>query len=106
MRYPGLEDTKLGAEGFTGYEKSKIGIDLANADMSMAMGRAGAFSAIQDVMTVVQTVRILQRTMASLKISYAAWETSVEEEQDVLRGNPFKPIPTEPVRFAYVHELK
>jgi hypothetical protein len=65
----------------------------------------GAISAIQDVMTVVQTVRVLQRTMSSLKISYAAWETSVEEE-DALLGNPFKPIPTEPVRFAYIHELK
>jgi hypothetical protein len=49
---------------------------------------------------------MLQRTMASMKISYAAWETSVEEEQNVLLGNPFKPIPTEPVRLAYVHELK
>jgi hypothetical protein len=106
VRYPGLEDTKLGAEGLTGYEKFKIGMDLANAGMSMAMGGAGAFSAIQDVMTVVQTVRMLQRTMASLKISYAAWETSLEEEQDVLLGNPFKPIPTEPVRLAYLHELK
>jgi tetratricopeptide (TPR) repeat protein len=55
---------------------------------------------------VVQQVRMLQRAMASMKISYAAWETSVEEEQNVLLGNPFKPIPTEPVRLACVHELK
>jgi hypothetical protein len=55
---------------------------------------------------VVQQARMLQRTMASMKISYAAWEMSVEEEQNVLLGNPFKPIPTEPVRLAYVHELK
>jgi len=41
-----------------------------------------------------------------LKISYGAWERSVEEDQDVLLGNPFKPIPTEPVRLAYIHELK
>ncbi len=106
VRYPGLEDTKLGAEGLTGYEKFKIGMDIANAGMSTAMGGAGAFSGIQDVITVVQTIRMLQTTMASLRISYAAWQTSVEEEQDVLLGNPFKPIPTEPVRLAYVHELK
>jgi tetratricopeptide (TPR) repeat protein len=106
LRYPGLEDTKLGAEGLTGYEKFKLGMDIANAGMNIAMGGAGAFAAIQDVMTVVQTVRMLQSTMASLKISYAAWATSVEEEQDVLLGNPFKPIPTEPVRLAYLHELK
>jgi tetratricopeptide (TPR) repeat protein len=106
VRYPGLEDTKLGAEGLTGYEKFRIGMDLAQAGASMGMGGVGAISAIQDVMTVVQQVRMLQRTMASMKISYAAWETSVEEQQDVLLGNPFKPIPTEPVRLAYVHELK
>jgi tetratricopeptide (TPR) repeat protein len=106
VRYPGLEDTKLGAEGLTGYEKFKIGMDLANAGSSMAMGGAGAFAAVQDVITVVQKVRMLQRTMASLNISFAAWETSVEEEDDVLLGNPFKPIPTEPVRLAYVHDLK
>jgi hypothetical protein len=81
-------------------------MNIANAGMSMGMGGIGAISAIQDVMTVVQTVRMLQRTMSSLKISYAVWEISVEEEQDVLLGNPFKPIPTEPVRLAYVHELK
>jgi hypothetical protein len=106
VRYPGLEDTKLGAEGLIGGEKFTIGMKIANAGMSMGMGGVGAISAIQDVMTVVQTVRMLQRTMSSLKISYAAWETSVEEEQDVLLGNPFKPIPTEPVRLAYIHELK
>jgi len=44
--------------------------------------------------------------MASLKISYSAWAATVEEQQDVLLGNPFKPIPTEPVRLAYLHELK
>jgi tetratricopeptide (TPR) repeat protein len=106
VRYPGLEDAKLGAEGLTGGEKFRIGMSIANAGVSMGMGGIGALAAIQDVMTVVQTVRMLQRTMASLKISYGAWETSVEEEQDVLLGNPFKPIPTEPVRVAYVHELK
>ena len=81
-------------------------MDIANAGMNIAMGGAGAFAAIQDVITVVQTVRMLQSAMASLKISYGAWERGVEEEQDVLLGNPFKPIPTEPVRLTYVHELK
>jgi hypothetical protein len=106
VRYPGLEDTKLGAEGLTGYEKFRIGMDLAQAGASMGMGGVGAISAVQDVITAVQQVRMLERTMASMKISYAAWETSVEEQQNVLFGNPFKPIPTEPVRLAYVHELK
>jgi len=72
----------------------------------MGMGGVGAISAVQDVITVLQQVCMLERTMASMKISYAAWETSVEEQQNVLLGNPFKTIPTEPVRLAYVHGLK
>jgi hypothetical protein len=45
--------------------------------------------------------------MASMKISYEAWETSVEKEQDdVLAVNPFKPIPSEPVRLNCAHGLK
>ena len=61
---------------------------------------------VQDVMTVIQQVRMLQQTMSSLKINYGAWEASVNEEQDVVLGNPFKPLPAEPVRLAYLHELK
>jgi len=105
VRYPGLEDTKLGAEGLTGYEKFKLGMSMAEAGMNIAMGGAGALEIVQDVLTVIQQVRMLEQTMASLKISYAAWEASVEE-QDIVLGNPFKPLPTEPVRLAYLHELK
>jgi tetratricopeptide (TPR) repeat protein len=106
VRYLGLEDTKLGAEGMTGYEKFKLGMNMAQAGMDIAMGGAGAFAVVQDVMTVIQQLRMLQQTMASLEISYGAWETSVNEEQDVVLGSPFKPLPTEPVRLAYLHELK
>src|SRR5579859_3343531 len=106
VRYPGLEDTKLGADGLTGYEKFKLGWDLANAGASMAMGGVGALAAVQDAMTVFQKVRMLQRVMASLKISYATWETSVEEDEVVLVGNPFKPIPTESAHLAYMHDFK
>lgn len=72
----------------------------------MAMGGVGALAAVQDAITVIQKVRMLQRVMASLKISYATWETSVEEDEAVLVGNPFKPIPTESVHLAYMHDLK
>ena len=106
VRYPGLEDTKLGAEGLTGYEKFKLGMNMAQAGMDIAMGGPGAFAMVQDVMTVIQQVRMLQQTMSSLKINYGAWEASVNEEQDVVLGNPFKPLPTEAVRLAYLHELK
>ena len=37
--------------------------------------------------------------MNSFKINYGAWKTSVNEQQAVLVGNPFKPIPIEPLRL-------
>jgi tetratricopeptide (TPR) repeat protein len=106
VRYLGLEDSKLGAEGLTGYEKFKLGMNIAQAGMDMAFGGAGAIAIVQDIMTAIQQVRMLQQTMASLKITYAAWEASVNEEQDVIVGNPFKPLPSEPVRLTYLHEFK
>ena len=106
VRYPGLEDSKLGAEGLTGYEKFQIGMSIASAAMDTAMGGVGAIAIIQDIQTITQVVRMLQKTMNSLKINYGGWETSVNEQQDVIVGNPFKPIPTEPLRLEYVQELK
>ena len=106
VRYPGLEDSKLGAEGLTGYEKFQIGMSIASAAMDTAMGGVGAIAIIQDIQTITQVVRMLQKTMNSLKINYGGWETSVNEQQDVIVGNPFKPIPTEPLRLDYVQELK
>jgi hypothetical protein len=101
-----LEDSKLGDEGLTGYEKFQIGMNIASAAMDTAMGGVGAIAIIQDIQTITQVVRMLQKTMNSLKINYGGWETSVNEQQDVIVGNPFKPIPTEPLRLDYLQELK
>jgi tetratricopeptide (TPR) repeat protein len=106
VRYPGLEDSKLGAEGLTGYEKFQLGMNITSAAMDVAMGGVGAMAIIQDIQTVAAVVKMLQRTMNSVKINFGAWESSVNEQQDVLVGNPFKPIPTEPLRLEYVQELK
>jgi hypothetical protein len=106
VRYPGLEDSKLGAEGLTGYEKFQLGMNITSAAMDVAMGGVGAMAIIQDIQTVTQVVRMLQRTMNSVKINFGTWESSVNEQQDVLVGNPFKPIPTEPLRLEYMQELK
>ena len=106
VRYPGLEDSKLGTEGLTGFEKFQIGMNLASAAMDAAMGGVGAIAILQDIQTVAKVVRMLQKTMNSFKINYGAWETSVNEQQAVLVGNPFKPIPMEPLRLEYLQELK
>src|SRR5437763_16321039 len=49
VRYPGLEDSKLGNEGMTGLEKFKLAYDIANAGMNIAthLNPLGAVSALQ-----------------------------------------------------------
>jgi len=106
VRYLGLEDSKLGNEGLTGGEKFKLGMKLANSAMTIAMNGSSPMAIVSDVMTARKTIIMLQRTMASLSVQFASWERSVVEQQDVLLGNSFKPIPTEPLKLAYAQQWK
>ncbi len=106
VRYPGLEDSKLGTEGMSGGEKFKMGYDIANASADMAMGGfsgIGAISAIQDVISITRTIR---SAMASLSVSFATWEKSVDDQQQLLSGKTFKSIPTQPMTLAFAQETK
>ncbi len=106
VRYPGLEDSKLGTEGMSGGEKFKMGYDIANASMDIAMsgfGGIGAISSVQDIITITRTI---QTAMASLSVSFATWEKSVDDQQQLLAGKSFKAIPIQPVSLAFVQEMK
>ena len=106
VRYPGLEDSKLGTEGMSGGEKFKMGYDIANASVDMAMGGftgIGAIGSIQDAITITRTIR---SAMVSLSVSFATWEKSVEDQQELLAGKSFKSIPTQPMNLAFVQEAK
>jgi tetratricopeptide (TPR) repeat protein len=106
VRYPGLEDSKLGTEGMSGGEKFKMGYDIANASADMAMGGfsgIGAISAIQDAISITRTIRA---AMVSLSVSFATWEKSVDDQQDLLAGKSFKSIPTQPMTLAFNQEIK
>jgi len=106
VRYPGLEDSKLGTEGMSGGEKFKMGYNIANASMDIAMsgfGGIGAISSVQDIISITRTIRT---AMASLSVSFATWEKSVEDQQQLLAGKSFKAIPTQPVNLAFVQETK
>src|SRR6202043_3323051 len=55
VRYPGLEDSKLGTEGMSGGEKFTIAANIANASVGMAMGGfsgIGAISSVQDIISI------------------------------------------------------
>jgi tetratricopeptide (TPR) repeat protein len=106
VRYPGLEDSKLGTEGMSGGEKFKMGYDIANASADIAMGGftgVGAISAIQDAISITRTIRA---AMVSLSVSFATWEKSVDDQQDLLAGKSFKSIPTQPMTLVFNQEIK
>ena len=105
IRYPGLEDSKLGAEGMTGGEKFVMGYKLASAGVNIAMGLnpMGAFQAVQSTIGIARTIH---QAMASLSVSFASWERSVEDQQELLAGETFKAIPAQPATLEFTQELK
>jgi tetratricopeptide (TPR) repeat protein len=106
VRYPGLEDSKLGTEGMTGGEKFKMGYNIATASMDIAMSGFTPISAISSVQDAISITRTIRAAMASLSVSFATWEKSVDDQQQLLAGKSFKSIPTQPANLAFVQELK
>lgn len=106
VRYPGLEDSKLGTEGMSGGEKFKMGYNIANASVDMAMGGfslVGAISSVQDAITIARTIHA---AVTSLSVSFASWEKSADDQQQLLAGKSFKAIPTQPADLAFVQDVK
>jgi hypothetical protein len=106
VRYPGLEDSKLGTEGMSGGEKFIMGYKIANASMDIAssgFSGIGAISSVQDIISITRTIR---SAMVSLNVSFATWEKSVSDQQQLLAGKSFKVIPTQPANLAFMQEMK
>jgi hypothetical protein len=60
VRYPGLEDSKLGTEGMSGGEKFMLGYNIASAGADIAMSGftpISAISSVQDAISITRTVR-------------------------------------------------
>jgi tetratricopeptide (TPR) repeat protein len=106
VRYPGLEDSKLGSEGMTGGEKFKMGYKIANSTLDIAMSGFTPISAISSVQDAIDITRTIHSAMASLSVSFATWERSVDDQQQLLAGKEFKTIPIQPANLAFVQELK
>jgi len=106
VRYPGLEDSKLGNESMTGGEKFKMGYNIANSSIDIAMSGFTPISAISSVQDAIDISRTIHSAMASLNVSFATWERSVDDQQELLAGKEFKTIPTQPANLAFVQEMK
>jgi hypothetical protein len=106
VRYPGLENSRLGTEGMSGGEKFRMGYNIASAGMDMAMSGfnpIGAISSVQDAISIARTIRA---ATVSLSVSFASWEKSVDDQQQLLAGKAFKSIPTGPVDLGFVQDTK
>jgi tetratricopeptide (TPR) repeat protein len=106
VRYPGLEDSKLGTEGMSGGEKFKMGYKIANASMDIAMSGFTPISAISSVQDAISITRTIRAAMVSLSVSFSTWEKSVDDQQQLLAGKSFKSIPTQPVNLGFAQEMK
>jgi len=106
VRYPGLEDSKLGTEGMSGGEKFKMGYNLASASIDIATSGVwvvGIISSVQDTISIARTIRA---AVVSLSVSFASWEKSVEDQQELLAGKAFKSIPIQVPSLAFVQDAK
>jgi len=105
VRYPGLEESKLGAEGMTTFEKVKFGYDLANAGFGIAtsLNPLGAIGALE---SFVQISREVHGVANSLSVTFAGWVKTIEDQQELQAGNTFKSIPTEPASLTFLEEIK
>ena len=73
-------------------------------DIAMSgFGGIGAISSVQDIITITRTI---QTAMVSLSVSFATWERSVDDQQQLLAGKSFKSIPTQPANLAFAQEMK
>jgi tetratricopeptide (TPR) repeat protein len=101
IRYPGLEDSKLGAEKMTGGEKFRMGVNIASDSLDIATN-LNPMGSIQATLSAISIARTIHSAMASLSVSFASWERSVDDQQQLLSGPSFKTIPSEPVSLAFV----
>ncbi len=106
VRYPGREDSKLGNEGLTGGEKFMVGYKIATAGVDIAMSGFTPISALSSVQDAISIARTIRGAMGSLSVSFAKWEKSADDQQQLLAGKAFKAIPTQAANLAFVHETK
>jgi tetratricopeptide (TPR) repeat protein len=106
VRYSGMEEAKLGTEGLSGGEKFRMGFEIANASMDIAMGGFTGVGAIGSAQEAISIARTIHSAMQSLSVSYATWEKSVDDQQRLLSGKSFKAIPTQPVGLTFMQDVK
>ena len=96
IRYTGLEDAKLGTEGFTGWEKTKMTYELAQSGFNIATS-GGAMGAVEIAIEAYKISRLLQRNAAALHVQPTALRQRLMEEHSAFEAPSFKAIPLGPI---------
>ena len=89
----------------TGGEKFTMGYNLASAGFNIATS-LNPIGAIEATQSAISIARIIHSAVTSLNVSFASWEKSVNDQQQLFASQSFKPIPTEVANLAFVQELK
>ena len=105
VRYPGLEDSKLGSEGLTVGEKMKLAYDIANAGLNIGTS-LNPIGAVGGAQAFYKISKEIHATAKSLHVSFAAWEKTLKDQYELRNGNSFKVIPTEPGNLSFAEEIK
>lgn len=104
IRYAGLEDAKLGTEGFTGWEKTKITYQMARSAYNIASS-GGPMGGIQIAMEAYKISRLLHNTVAALRVQPTALRKRLVEEHSAFEAPSFKAIPLQPPPAIFRTEL-
>jgi hypothetical protein len=90
----------------SGGEKFKMGYSIASAGMDIATSGVGVIGIISSVQDAISIARTIHAAVVSLSVSFASWEKSVEDQQQLLAGKAFKSIPIQTANLAFVEDTK
>jgi hypothetical protein len=83
-----------------------MGYKIASASVDIAMSGfnpIGAISSAQDVISITRTIRA---AVVSVSVSFASWEKSVIDQQQLLAGKAFKSIPAQLLSLEFSQDAK
>jgi hypothetical protein len=76
---------------------------LASAGFNIATN-LNPVGAIQATQSAISIARIIHSAVTSLNVSFASWERTVDDQQQLLASQVFKVMPTAPASLAFLQE--
>jgi len=61
---------------------------------------------VSALQSFIKIAREIHGTVKSLRVNFAAWEKTFEDQQVLQQGSAFRPIPSAPVSLTFLEEIK